>query len=428
LQQGNGGITAREKQSLPWRGLMVQLERGSTAIAFSRTNLAYKPGQLLACLLIFGMAQQPKPAGALQKPEHPTVTLQLDHAALACSITGTVRNPQGVALPGATVSIQPSSGAARTLTTDSAGHFCAAGLADGRYSVTFQKPGFRSIRLEAVTVAANHSAQADAALPMLELQSIHTPTPLPPPPPIGPSHPAGQAPEHHMHHSAPISHKVASGGADSGGANGTPAPSNSGSSDNLGEEEAKWFSQLPSGSIRYDVPPQMTIGVPSTVTVTIDGYKAPAQQPNSDGSAPSTLKVADWMRVEISQPGNPDEFTITGDPGQNPQFVPIDSGATWEWTVTPNHLGTQKKLQFQAFVLYRDDKSKVQRELPSTQKTVTVQAEGVKGIVHQEEDNFWLKPDNWFKYMLPGGAGFGALVALFGWWQKRGKKSEPGAK
>jgi len=170
----------------------------------------------------------------------------------------------------------------------------------------------------------------------------------------------------------------------------------------------------------------MTIGQPSTVSVTINGYKAPPLPPQADGTAPAPLKVSEWMRVEISQPGNPDEFTITGDPNQNPQFVPIDAGATWTWAVTPNHLGNAERLQFRAYVLYRDDKSKVQRELPSTEKVVTVRAEGVAGIVHNVEDNFWLNPTNWFKYMLPGGAGFAALVALISWWQKRRNKPEEG--
>jgi hypothetical protein len=351
---------------------------------------------------------------------HPAEAVQLHPgiATLACSVSGTVRDPSGAVVPGAAVRvIEAATGAVHSLASDNTGFYCALSLPAGRYSITFDKPGFRSTRLEAVTIAAGHPVRSDVVMPVTvileeskkkESKKIDIPPPPSPTPnPIEPQKPIEPEPEK----AQPVQ-KESGGG--SGGASG----------DSLGEAEAKWFSQLPSGSIQYNVPPVMTIGQPSTVSVIINGYKAPPLPPQADGTAPAPLKVSEWMRVEISQPGNPDEFTITGDPNQNPQFVPIDAGATWTWTVTPNHLGKEERLQFQAFVLYRDDKSKVQRELPSAEKIVAVRTEGIKGIAHRVQDNFWFNPTNWFKYMLPGGAGFAALIALIGWLQKRRNKPE----
>ena len=163
------------------------------------------------------------------------------------------------------------------------------------------------------------------------------PAPLPPAPSSGPK--SGPSP-------GPGT------GAGSGAGSGHAAPPDPAAA--LGVAEATWFAQLHSGSIVYDVPPEMTIAKPATVTVTINGYKAPIQPAQTGESAPAPLKVSEWMRVEATQPDNPDEFTISSDPSQNPQFVPIDSGATWSWTVTPNHIGSGLKLHFQAFVLYKD--------------------------------------------------------------------------
>jgi hypothetical protein len=335
---------------------------------------------------------------------------------LPCAVSGTVRDARGAIIPNATVRvIETANGTIHTFTADGGGRYCASGLPEGKYSVTFERSGFRATRIDAVTIAVDRSTLADVKLPSSGNQpAVESPKGAAPPisapsiaSPVAPFE--GPTPGH--------------GGAPPPPAPVAPTPvaPSSDPAAALGIAEAKWFAQLHKGSILYDVPPAMTIGKPSTVTVTINGYKAPPPQ-QSGADAPATLKVSEWMRVEVTQPDNPDEFTIAGDPSQNPQFVPIDAGATWTWTVTPNHLGKDQKLQFQAFVLYQNDTSKVQRALPSAEKIVTVQAEGITGIASQIDDNFWTNPLNWFKYMLPGGAGFAALIGLITWWLKSRKK------
>jgi hypothetical protein len=396
------------------------MRRATTAIFLLAGVLSGNPD----CLSAFTHSpQQPTPKieeKAKISQAHPEEKIQIppNLSTLACSVSGTVRDASGAPVPGAAVKVIDASGAVHSLASDATGFYCALGLAPGKYSVLIEKQGFRSTRLEAVTIAADHAARADVVMPIagklpLEIESGYKNQPPPPPPPPSP---APTPVEIQPSKPATVPSPVHSAKA--------PDESPATSSDDLGVAEAKWFSQLPNGSIQYNVPPVMTIGQPSAVSVTINGYKAPPLPPQADGTAPAPLKVSEWMRVEISQPGNPDEFTIAGDPNQNPQFVPIDAGATWTWTVTPTHLGQAEKLQFRAYVLYRDDKSRVQRELPSTERVVTVRAEGVSGIARNVEDNFWLNPINWFKYMLPGGAGFAALVALIGWWQKRRNKPE----
>jgi hypothetical protein len=191
--------------------------------------------------------------------------------------------------------------------------------------------------------------------------------------------------------------------------------------DELGESEAQWFNQLKTGAILYDVPPQMTLGQPSAVSVTITGYQAPAPQAASPGAEVAPLKVSNFMRVILSQDDNPDEFTVAH--GQNPdeQFVPINGSATWSWTVTPKHIGKNLKLKLQAFVIYSDPGKGIQQSFPAASKQVTVVTEGLHGIADNARDSFWSDPSVWIKYMLPGGAGFAALAAVIGWWVKRKK-------
>ena len=339
-----------------------------------------------------------------------------------CAVSGTVRDKTGAVIPNATVKvIESGTGISHDFTADSAGHYCAFGLPAENYSITVDRPGFRSTHLDAISVSPNRVVEADVVLPSLPPEPeaprspaitshpVHpvTPAPQPSPPPPAPPQAA-----------RPVS------SANSGA---TPsASSNSTSSDDLGEAEAKWFDQLKNGSIQYQVPVEMVIGQPSTVSVTVNGYKAPAPADQPDSSKPATLKVSEFMRVEVSQVDNPGEFTIVHGDNPDQQFVPINSSATWTWTVTPNHLGKSEKLQFQAFVVYSDPKLNVQQALASTEKTVTVRAEGVTGIARNAEDNFWLNPANWIKYMLPGGGGFVLLGLLIGWLRSKRKKTDAG--
>jgi hypothetical protein len=67
------------------------------------------------------------------------------------SIEGRVVDPQGLAVPGATVTVTSGRGT-RTLTTDSNGHFYAPFLPPGTYSVRAEIPGFRPVERQEVNV------------------------------------------------------------------------------------------------------------------------------------------------------------------------------------------------------------------------------------------------------------------------------------
>jgi len=335
--------------------------------------------------------------------------------AVKCVISGTVRDAKGAVLAGTSVRVvETGSGVIHTLTTDAAGRYCGMGLAPGRYAVLFDRAGFRSTRLDALTIAAGHAPQADIAMTATEPVVGESapgsvpgsapgsvpgtvPFPAPEPVPVKLEPPAPQLPE-------------------------VSQPVHSDPAYKLGEQEAAWFQQLKNGSIVYDVPSQMTLGDPQSVSVTIYGYKAAAPASNGNQTQPSQLKVAEFMRVEISQADNPNEFTIVHGDNPDEQFVPLNGSQTWTWTVTPNHTGDNQKLKFRAFVIYKDPAQKVQQPLDSKDKTVTVGTRSIGDLAHDAKDNFWLHPMNWVKYVLPGGGGFVILGLLIGWLNKRKKK------
>jgi hypothetical protein len=67
------------------------------------------------------------------------------------SISGTVTDPHGRRIPGATVAaVQPSTGLERKTETSSQGTYVVDGLPVGRYAMTFSKPGFSVVRVEQV--------------------------------------------------------------------------------------------------------------------------------------------------------------------------------------------------------------------------------------------------------------------------------------
>ncbi len=189
----------------------------------------------------------------------------------------------------------------------------------------------------------------------------------------------------------------------------------------LATQVENWFAQLKQGALQYKVPSTMFWKEASTVTVQIQGPQAPLSSALPGATGSGSLKVSDRMKVIVSSPDNPDEFTITRAPGTDEiQFVPANSTATWNWTVTPRYTAKAQKLSVAAWVLYPGQDDRILEELPVYTASIDVH---VPGLTECLKRLFEGDPDYWLKYGLPGGAGFvflsGAFAGLRQWLKKR---------
>jgi Carboxypeptidase regulatory-like domain len=82
------------------------------------------------------------------------------------SIVGTVTDPAGAVIPGATVEVSGPAliEGARKSITDGGGRYRIVDLRPGTYSVAFSGPGFSTLRREGVVLAASFTATVDATL------------------------------------------------------------------------------------------------------------------------------------------------------------------------------------------------------------------------------------------------------------------------
>lgn len=192
--------------------------------------------------------------------------------------------------------------------------------------------------------------------------------------------------------------------------------------DQLQTQVENWFTSLSQGSIQYKIPDTMLWKETSTVSVVIQGPQAPASSGLAGATGTGQLKVSNRMRVVVSSPDNPDEFTIAPESGTTEvQFVPENASTTWNWSVTPKYTGRSQSLQVQAWVLYPGEGDKILLQLPVYTSAVNVNVPGfgeaLKRLVEGD-------PDYWLKYGLPGGGGFVFVAGVIGWFFKRksGKK------
>src|SRR5438034_6187752 len=80
-------------------------------------------------------------------------------------ISGTVLDPQGAAIPDATVTVtQPATGLLRTVTTSSDGNFSVTDLPIGVYRISVTKTGFKETVAESVTVNVASVTRQDFSL------------------------------------------------------------------------------------------------------------------------------------------------------------------------------------------------------------------------------------------------------------------------
>src|SRR4051812_2911659 len=82
------------------------------------------------------------------------------------SIVGTVADPSGAAVPGATVTItnELTGIAAIPTVTDSSGNYVATALPPGRYSVTVERTGFKKAVSAGITLSVQDRIGANIVL------------------------------------------------------------------------------------------------------------------------------------------------------------------------------------------------------------------------------------------------------------------------
>ena len=78
------------------------------------------------------------------------------------TVHGTVADPTGAVIPGATVTFTPATGKAIVATTQSDGTYNLPNLAPGLYSETVTMPGFASFVKLNLRIAAGAAVTADA--------------------------------------------------------------------------------------------------------------------------------------------------------------------------------------------------------------------------------------------------------------------------
>ena len=269
--------------------------------------------------------------------------------------------------------------------------------------------------------SANPSPASPAAQPANSSPPTPTPAPKSTPPPTPPPPTAAHPPAHkHLQklHSAPLPETAAGTTPDTAAAAPDPYA--------LGNQVEAWKNSLKTGAIEYRVPPAMTAGIPSTVTVVIHGFQDTQTSSLPDATGSGTLKVSSRMKAELLAPLSPGEFSIKPQAGDPLQFVPNDGSATWIWNVTPSNKASNQQLQILVSLVYDGPSGQIQQTIEEKTYTVSVDVQKLSTTVAQ---SFWSDPIAWFKYMLPGGAGWGAIAAIasfiagLGWWKRKKKAS-----
>jgi len=187
--------------------------------------------------------------------------------------------------------------------------------------------------------------------------------------------------------------------------------------DPLANRVRDWFNQLSHGHIVYSVPTTLFWKEASTVSVVIQGPQSSDAPPLANATGSGTLKVSDRMKVVISSPDDPGEFSIEKEQGtEDIQFVPVNGSTTWNWSVTPKYTAKNQRIQISAWVLYSQNDDRIAEQLPVYSAVVEVHIPGFRrGLERIIEGD----PDYWLKYGLPGGGGFIFCSAIFTWWLKR---------
>ena len=97
-------------------------------------------------------------------------------ASFGGTIRGTVTDPSGAVIPGATVVISAGH-LARSISTDEGGQYAVIGLAPGHYSIAVHSPGFSRFERSGLLVSAGYQTEANAQLMITGFKQSITVTP-----------------------------------------------------------------------------------------------------------------------------------------------------------------------------------------------------------------------------------------------------------
>lgn len=110
-------------------------------------------------------AQAPAASPSTPAAKNPPAVFMSRRVNSGASLTGTVTDRSGAAIPGASVTVRDSvTHSPSTVTTDRSGHYVIEGLAPGAYPLEVQAPGFRTQTLAAVAVRVDSPSVADVTL------------------------------------------------------------------------------------------------------------------------------------------------------------------------------------------------------------------------------------------------------------------------
>ena len=102
------------------------------------------------------------------------------HAAITGVISGTVVDPTGAVIPGATiVALEVQTGIKHTVVSDSRGFYSFPVLDIGTYTVSASNPGFQSYQATGIKVDANSSVRTDIVLKVGSVSQVEEVTSTP---------------------------------------------------------------------------------------------------------------------------------------------------------------------------------------------------------------------------------------------------------
>ena len=124
----------------------------------STKGIPMKPTPMLCCARLIAGAM-------LALPVFATLATPSLHAQSSATISGTVFDPRGVALPGADVRVKnEATGAIQKAVSDTSGKYSFANLPAGKYTVQVDDAGFNTAEKNGVTVAAGQASDVPVTL------------------------------------------------------------------------------------------------------------------------------------------------------------------------------------------------------------------------------------------------------------------------